>query len=434
MIGLSIFGLLLGMALLCYLCMKSVHPIIAAVISSVPIAVLSGLGLESALIDIFAPGFASFISSYFFRYLWGTIFGVLMEQSGAAAAVADGIVRVFGKKYCLIALPLTVAVLAYSGMTGTVSIFVMIPIFLRVFREADLPRRLIPGLFCFGSGTFINCAPGSAQNLNVIATRSVGLEPGAGALVGVIGSSVVLMIGLIWTYVVVKQAEKNGEHFLERENDRFTGDDSRQPPLWLAFIPMIVVVLGINLHIGGAKICSVETAVFAGCAASLIVLHPYLILPQIPSSLGKSAEKTMTMLAAVSAMTGFGKVIMATPAYEALTSWALNLNISPYICLAIAMNVVCATTASATSAISIVGPSLGTTFVQAGLAPEAVARVMAISATGFDSVPQNGTIAMLINVFCGETYRDAYPYVFVMNVLIPLIGSAVTILACMIIY
>lgn len=430
----GILGLILGMILLCYLCMKSVHPILASIVSASVIALFNGMGMESALLEVYAPGFAGFISGYFFRYLWGTIFGVLMEQSGAAAAVADGIVRVFGRRYCLIALPLTVAVLAYSGMAGAVSLFIMIPIFIRVFREANIPRRFIPGLFCFGSGTFINCAPGSAQNLNVIATRSVGLEPSAGVLVGVIGSAVVLVLGLLYTYYVTHRAMAAGECFQEREGDCFDVSGEKRPPIWLAFLPMLVVILGINLRLKGQKLCSVETAVFLGCVATAVCMHRYLQPARMLEALGKSAEKTMTMLAAVSAMTGFGKVIMATAAYGGMTDWALNLNISPYICLAVAMNVVCAATASATSAISIVGPTLGATFVDAGLAPEAVARVMAISATGFDSVPQNGTIAMLINVFCGESYRTAYPYVFVMNVLVPLVGSAATIVACMAIY
>ena len=192
----SILGLLVGMIVLCWLCMKSVHPVIAAIAASAVISLFNGGHLNSTMMEVFAPGFAGFISGYFFRYLWGTIFGVLMETSGAAKAVANGIIKVFGRKYCLIALPLTVSVLAYSGMAGTVSLFVVIPIFLRVFKEANLPRRFIPGMFCFGSGTYINCAPGSAQNLNVIATRSVGLDPGAGPLVGVIGSLVVFVLGI----------------------------------------------------------------------------------------------------------------------------------------------------------------------------------------------------------------------------------------------
>lgn len=436
MTTLSITGLILALVVLCILCMKSVNIYIAAIVASAVAIVFSGMPLGVSMVDIYGPGFASFISSYFFRYLWGTIFGVLMEKCGAAHAVANGIIRVFGKKYCLLALPLAVAALAYSGMSGTVSVFVVLPIFLRVFRETGLPRRFIPGLFLFGAGTFINCAPGSAQNLNVIATRSVGLDPSAGLLVGIIGSTAVFVLGIAWTLYVVNKAIRNGETYKDKDEDDVInrGSDIKTPPLLLAVVPMMIVVFCINFKLNGSKLFSVETGVFLGCLSTPVLMFRYTDFKSLLNQLGDGAGKSLVMLGATSAMTGFGKVIMATPAYEALTEFALNLNLSPLITLAIAMSIICACTASATSAVGIVGPTLGPTFVDMGLNPNAVARVMAISATGFDSVPQNGTIVMVISVLCGETYKDAYPYVFVMNVLIPLIGTAVTILACTMIY
>ena len=156
MTSVSVLGLVLALALLCILCMKSVNLYVAAISASAVAILFSGMPLGETLVGTYGPGFASFISNYFFRYLWGTVFGVLMEKCGAAHAVANGIIRTFGRRYCLVALPIAVAVLAYSGMSGTVSVFVVLPIFLRVFKAANLPRRFIPGLFLFGAGTFIN--------------------------------------------------------------------------------------------------------------------------------------------------------------------------------------------------------------------------------------------------------------------------------------
>ncbi len=436
MTTISIIGLVLSLVVLTILCMKSVNIYISAIAATSVAIVFSGMPLGETLVGTYGPGFASFMSGYFFRYLWGTIFGILMEKCGAAHAVANGIIRVFGKKYCLIALPLAVSALAFSGMSGTVSVFVVLPIFLRVFKEVNLPRRFIPGLFLYGAGTFINCAPGSAQNLNVIATRSVGLDPSSGFLVGMVGSSVVFILGTIYTFYVINKALNNGEVYVDRAGDKVIdqGVDVKTPPLLLAVIPMAVVIFCINFKINGEKLFSVESGVFLGCLSTPILMCKYTNFKDLLNQCGDGAGKSLMMLGATSAMTGFGKTIMATPAYTALTDFALNLNLSPLITLAIAMSIICACTASATSAVSIVGPTLGKTFVDMGLNPNAVARVMAISATGFDSVPQNGTIVMIINELCGETYKDAYPFVFVMNLLIPLIGTVATIIACSIIY
>lgn len=434
--SISVLGLVLALLLLAFLCMKSVNLYVAAISASAVAIIFSGMPLGETLVGTYGPGFASFISGYFFRYLWGTVFGVLMEKCGAAHAVANGIIKVFGRRYCLVALPIAVAVLAYSGMSGTVSVFVVLPIFLRVFKAANLPRRYIPGLFLFGAGTFINCAPGSAQNLNIIATRSVGLDPAAGVLVGLVGSITVFVLGILWTIFVVGRATARGETYVDREDDKVIdrGTDVRTPPVLLALIPMLIVIFCINFSIDGSNVFSVETGVFLGCLSTPILMFRYTDFKTLLKQVGEGAEKSLTMLGATSAMTGFGMVIMATPAYETLTNFALNLNMSPLITLAIAMSIICACTASATSAAGIVGPTLGPTFVNMGVNPVAVARVMAISATGFDSVPQNGTIVMVINVLCGETYKNAYPYVFVMNLVIPLIGTAATILACTVVY
>lgn len=434
---LSVLGLVLALVVLGLLCMRGVNIYISAIAASAIAVIFSGLPLGQAMIGTYAPGFASFISNYFFRYLWGTIFGILMEKCGAAHAVANGIIRVFGRKYSLIALPIAVALLAYSGMSGTVSVFVVLPIFLRVFKECNLPKRFIPGLFLFGAGTFINCAPGSAQNLNVIATRSVGLDPAAGVGVGLVGSITVFVLGIVWTYYVVSRAQKHGEVYVANNKGALSGNENtgeNLPPLLLALVPMLIVIFCINFKPGGSALVSVETAVFLGCVATPILMYRYTDLNLLLPQLGDGANKSITMLGATCAMSGFGAVIMATPAYGALVDFALGMNLSPYITLTIAMSIICACTASATAAVSVVGPSLGATFVNMGLNPEAVARVMAISATGFDSMPQNGTIVVVINSLCGETYKDAYPYVFTMNVLIPLIGTMATIIACTIVY
>ncbi len=436
MTTISIIGLILSLAALAYFCMKSVNIYVSAILATSIAVVFSGMPLGETLVGTYGPGFASFMSGYFFRYLWGTIFGILMEKCGAAHAVANGIIRVFGKKYCLIALPLAVSALAFSGMSGTVSVFVVLPIFLRVFKEVNLPRRFIPGLFLYGAGTFINCMPGSAQNLNVIATRSVGLDPSSGFLVGTIGSLVIFVLGTAWTFLVVNKAVANGEVYVDRADDKVInqGADVKTPPLWMAFIPMAIVVFCINFKLNGEKLFSVESGIFLGCLSTPILMCKYTNFKDLLNQVSDGAGKSLMMLGATSAMTGFGKTIMATPAYTALTDFALNLSLSPLVTLAIAMSIICACTASATSAVSIVGSTLGKTFVDMGLNPNAVARVMAISATGFDSVPQNGTIVMIINELCGETYKDAYPFIFVMDVIIPAIGTIATIIACNMVY
>jgi H+/gluconate symporter-like permease len=430
----SLIGFVIAFFVMMFLCMRGTNIYVSAIAASAIAIVFAHLPLGETLNKVYAPGFAAFLSSFFFRYLWGSIFGVLMEKSGAAYSVADGIVRLFGKKYCLIALPVAVAIMAFSGMAGMVSVFVCIPIFLRVFRECNIPKRFIPGLFIFGCGTFINCAPGSAQNVNIIATRSVGLDPTAGLALGLVGSITVFVVGIVYTYYAIGRAVKNGEVFVDNGKGSISADGAytgKKPPLFLSLIPMLVVILLINIKPGGHSMVSVETAVFLGCLATPISLWKYTDFSTLLDQCGDGATKSIGMIGAVCAMSGFGKTLMATPAYTALVNFAMNLKISPLISIFAAVSLVCMCTASATSTLGIIGPTLGKTFVEMGLNAEVVARVMAISATGFDSMPQNGVIVLLITELCGETYKDAYPPIAMLNIVAPLIGTFVTIAAAL---
>jgi H+/gluconate symporter-like permease len=430
MTTLSLIGFFLAFCAMAYMCMKSYNLYIASIVAASIAILLSGLPLGQTLMKHYAPGFASFMSSYFFRYLWGAIFGILMEKCGAAYSVAEGIVRVCGKKFSLIALPCAVGLMAYSGMAGTVSVFVAIPIFLRVFQECDLPKRFVPGLFYFGTGTFVNCAPGSAQNLNVIATRSVGLDPAAGVYIGLVGPVIMFVLGILYTYWIIGRAKARGEVFFDDGKGMLSAKNEfngKKPPLLLALIPMIVVILLINIKPAGKPMVSVESAVFFGCVATPLCMYKYTDFKTLIAQLGDGAEKSIMMIGAVCAMSGFGKSIMATPAYNTMVDFALHLNISPLTALFIAMSVICLCTASATSAVSIIGPTLGKTFVERGLNPVAVARVMGVSATVFESMPQNGVIVLLINSLCGETYKAAYPYMVGITVVIPFIATVATI-------
>lgn len=432
-ISLSVIGLVIAIIALALLVLKGINIYISAIIASSIALVFSGMPLGTSLVATYSAGFASFISGFFFRYLWGTIFGVLMEKCGAAKSVAHGIVRLFGKKYSVFGIVLANALLSYAAM---VPFFVMLPIMVHVFKEANYPRRYIPSLLAFGCGTFANCMPGSAMNLNIISMKSVGLAAGDGFVIGMLGSIVVFIAGMAFFYIALNHALANGEGFDVRPTDAvdFRQGDEALPPFIQAIIPIIVVVVAQNFKWNGSTLVSMETAVFLGCVAAIVIMFKYMQLSKVMSYMSEGAGKTVAILGSVSAMTGFGAVMMSTPAYAAVQEFVTTVDLSPYVSLAIAMNIICACTGSATGAVGVVGPSLGTAFLGKGLPPVAVGRVMAVSGTCFDSVPQNGTIAMIIGDMCHETYKSAYPMVFMLNVVAPICGTIAVIIACSVIY
>lgn len=111
-IVLGMIGLIGGLALLITLTMKGVNIIIGGPISALFVALMSGLPLYPQLVEEGVPnfvtsymtGFTSFILAWYLMFLLGAVFGKVMEDSGAADAVAKWFVAKLGMKFAVLAL------------------------------------------------------------------------------------------------------------------------------------------------------------------------------------------------------------------------------------------------------------------------------------------------------------------------------------------
>lgn len=114
--------------------------------------------------NIFMEKMVGFIKNYFPVFLLGAVFGKLVEMSGIAESIAKTIVKLVGKKRAILAVVLMCAILTYSGVSLFVVAFAVYPFAANLFREANIPKRLI-GDDCFRSIIFYNgCAAGNTAN------------------------------------------------------------------------------------------------------------------------------------------------------------------------------------------------------------------------------------------------------------------------------
>ncbi|MET1014596.1 MAG: GntP family permease, partial [Paenisporosarcina sp.] len=154
----SMIGLIGGLALLIYLTMKGVNILIVGPISALFVAVMSGMPLFPQLAEEGAPnfvtnymtGFTGFILAWYLMFLLGAVFGKVMEDSGAADAVAKWIVGVLGMKFAVLAIVIACAILTYGGVSLFVVAFSVYPMAISLFKQADLPRRFITATLALG--------------------------------------------------------------------------------------------------------------------------------------------------------------------------------------------------------------------------------------------------------------------------------------------
>ena len=92
-----------------------------------------------------------------------------MEDTGMAKSIARQIVKSLGHDRAILAVVLSCAALTYGGVSLFVVAFAVYPLGAALFRESNIPKRLIPGCIGLGAFTFtMTMLPGTPQIQNVI--------------------------------------------------------------------------------------------------------------------------------------------------------------------------------------------------------------------------------------------------------------------------
>lgn len=425
----SIIGMVAALALLSFLVMKGVNIFIAAIASSLLVAVTGQIGLYDALQTNYMGGFTGFFGGNFLIFAAGALMGQVYEKTNGAKAIARMIIKGLGKGAAIVAVPLAIGILTYGGIAGFVVCFAVFPIALEIYREADIPRRFIPGVIVFACCTFSAVGPGNPQVGNVVLQNALGTSLMAGATVGFIVTGVTLVVGVVILNVMIKKAWSNGEHFAAKDTDRFD-DEAVCPNGWLALVPMIFTLVLINIKINGQAVCPTAFGVVIGAALAWVLLNKYKTPDaKILELTGNGIKNAVTAAANTSAVVGFGSVVKGAAGFPVLCSAIENIPGPPLVAVALATTLIAGICGSGSGGLGIAAPILKPIFVDGmGVNINVLHRMMMLSSTGLDSMPHNGFVVTVINGVCGETHKDAYMPVFWLTVITPLIATAVGVI------
>ena len=424
---LSLIGLLGGLALLIVLTMRGMSLFVATPLCALLVALTSGIALLPPLaaedgvnlVGQYMSGFTGFIAAWFFIFLLGSLFGKLMESSGGAESVAHWIVARLGSARAALAVVLACAVLTYGGVSLFVVAFSVYPMALALFRDADLPRRFIPATMAFGSVTFTMTSAGSPEIQNWIPVEFLGTSPLAAWQASLVVAIFMAAIGYLWLKWMLDRAVARGESFESRDFDPESGRGDLPHPA-LAAVPLLVV-LGISFATHDALGTSaLIVALLAGCLAAAAINLRHLHAPG--EALAEGGTGALIAIGNTAAVVGFGTVAKAAPAFEAAVDWVTHLPGNGLVSAAIAVSAIAAMTGSASGGQAIALPILGPHYIDQGVDPDQLHRVVAISSGALDSLPHNGYVVTTIRAICGETHAAAYPAMGALTVLVPLAG------------
>ncbi|SIT65925.1 H+/gluconate symporter [Ectothiorhodosinus mongolicus] len=467
MIGLMV--VFIALFLLIYLAYRGVSLLILtpALATFAVVASREGSALGSYT-QIFMGGAGNFITLYFPIFLLGAVFGKLMEDSGSAQTLANGIIAKLGAGRAILAVVLSGAVMTYGGVSLFVVAFAVFPIAAALFRQANIPKRLIPATIALGAFTFTMTAlPGTPSIQNAIPMPYFGTSPFAAPGLGVITALIMFGLGLMWLQYRARSlaAEGYGDHpdaeFSPnrelREKAAGEGFDlmelpveqpaKDQPSFVVAVLPLITVI-AVNLLFTFVVIPRMDTgflalplygetdieavrgvwSVIVGlvCALLLLLAMNWRRLPGLKQTLDNGANASLVPIFNTASLVGFGAVIASLSAFLLIRDSVVTLGgDNPLISLAIAVNILAGMTGSASGGMSIALSTLGDTYLEmarvAGINPELLHRVTAVATGGLDTLPHNGAVITLLAI-AGLTHRQAYFDLAMVAMLAPFIS------------
>ena len=432
----GVIGIFLGLAVLIFLAYKGCSVLWVAPVAAMVVALIGGLDLLSAFADTYMTGLVGFVKSWFPMFMLGAIFGKILEVTGCAKSIAKTLSAKIGAKRAVLAIVISTGLMVYGGISLFVVVFAIYPIALDLFREADLPRRLIPGCIACGAFTFAMTAfPGSPQLNNIIPSKYFGTTAMAGPVLGIIAGILMLVLGVLWLERSARKMVANGEHFDEPKNG-VAEDNLPDVNFVLALLPLIVVVLMLNLLTAFAGFESDVRSTYSIIIALLcgIILA---ILINIKNSKGmlkaisEGAQASISATLNTSAAVGFGTVVKAVPGFAVLTNAILGIKASPLISESLAVTLLAGATGSSSGGLGIALEALGQNYLelanQIGMNPGILHRVAAVASGGLDSLPHCGGIVTMLMV-CSMTHKESYKDMGMTTVVIPVFVTVIVVI------
>ncbi|WP_223426587.1 GntP family permease [Tateyamaria pelophila] len=471
----ELLPILLALGLLMFFAFRGVTLLILAPLMALLAAGLSGtLPLLGSYTQIFMVNAGDFVIAFFPLFFFGAIFGKLMDDSGAARSIADWVIGKLGAQRAVLAVVLCCALLTYGGVSLFVVAFAIYPIAVALFRDANIPKRLIPGALALGAFAFtMSSMPGSPAIPNAIPMPFFGTTAFAAPGLGLIASAIMLGLGMIWLNRRSAQAEARGEGYGQHEdtvpeittqmreqsqNDGFDLNELdaapamalRDAPSFALSIAPVILVIAVNFlfiqlvvpqmntdflslpQFGETSIDAVRGvwSIIVALLASILFLlvTNWRRLADVKQTLNQGADASVLPIFNTACLVGFGGIIAALPAFSLITDAMLGLSDgNPLISVAVSVSALSAITGSASGGMSIALDALGPTFValaqQTGTSLEAMHRIAAVAAGSLDCLPHNGAVITVLGI-CKLTHKEAYFDIFVVAVLIPLIALA----------
>jgi H+/gluconate symporter-like permease len=427
----NVIGLIASFVVIVILTMRGFSVVVVAPLAVAIVSLLSRTGVLDALMGPYMTGGANYIARFYLVFLFGSVFGSYMDNSGAARAIAMSVMKLTGKSSKLIVLliisGLTVA-LTYGGVSLFVVIFAVMPVARPIFKEMNIPWHFFVACLIWGTGTVsLGMGPGSPSILNIMPMKYLGTPATAAPLLGTI-ASVFVTVYYIWylKWQLKKCADRN-EVFIEPAWAQKSADEPDRvlPPFIISVIPPVAIVVALDaLKLDIVWSLIIGCVLAAGCFWRHIESHQ--------RTLNTGAANSVIPALNTAAGVGFGTAAAAMAGFKVVSNFLVSIPGNPLISMVLATFVLCGITGSSTGGAGIMLETLMPRYVALGINHEVLHRVLTIAAGTFDCMPHCGTVITTLTI-AGLTHKQAYHHVFYTKMLATFLATCI-ILPCAILF
>jgi len=447
----EVLGILLSLFLLMFMAYMGFSVILFAPVFALLAAALQGLPIMPSYTELFMAKAVVYVKAFFPVFMLGAVFGKVMEDTLLAKGISHAIMEKLGHKHAVLAIVLSCAILTYGGVSLFVVVFAVYPFAAALFKEANIPKRLVPGCIALGSFTFtMDAFPGTPQIQNIIPTNFYGTTGYAAPIAGLVGGTLIFIIGMVYLEwrkrTAVAKGEGYGDHTL---NEPAEAAVTKLPSWYISLLPLILV-LAVNYYLSRvytwdpailAPLSGLKLPLMAPAVKNVIgiwslviglvlgiVLALALGFKNIPKggglqkALNVGAIGSLLAIMNTASEVGYGNVIAALPGFKSIATFLLGIKIggTPLVSEAISVTTLAGITGSASGGMSIALDLMSKDWLawanSIGMSPEILHRVASMASGGCDTMPHNGAVITLLAV-CGLTHKTSYIDIFAMTVI-----------------
>lgn len=377
-VQITTLGAILGLLLSIILIIKKFHPAYSLILGAVVGGLVGGAGLTGT-VDVMMTGAKDIMPAILRIVTSGVLAGVLIK-TGAAAKIADQIIKTLGEKRALFALALSTMILTSVGVFVDVAVITVAPIALAIAKKIGYAPMVIL-LTMIGGGKAGNVI---SPNPNTIsAAENFGVDLSSLMAANIIPAIVGLIVTVILANMLGKKVKS--KKLQEIEDEIENESEKVELPSFISAIvgPVVAIMLLALRPIAGIAIDPLIALPVGGIVGALAMGKIKNINEYVTFGLSKMMPVAILLIG-----TGTVAGIIKASTLQQTTIAILSAVHMPAFLLApISGVLMSAATASTTAGATIASATFAPAIIASGVSPLAGGAMVHTGATVLDHLP-----------------------------------------------